>query len=129
MSYIPKYIMKRMFTQDCVKKVAGGLEISMLNVISPLGIDDIPLDAQNHIKVSVDGKELSADQKSQIKFLVQDKTFTVAKAKEFEGVIIPVGGTIKVFLPIDLEKGTEHDFEVIIMTNNPFQIQFRHSIS
>jgi hypothetical protein len=31
---------------------------------------------------------------------VEGKTYSVSKAKEFQGVIIPVGGTVKVFLPV-----------------------------
>lgn len=131
MSYIPKYILKRMFPANCVKKVADGVEIEMINVISPLSIDDgVPDSAENHIKVSVDGKELTNEQKKQIKFIVGDRTFLVTKATEFQGVLIPVGGSVKVFLPVTgLNLGEEHEFEVIIQTNNPFQLKFSRPIS
>ena len=120
-----------MFPPNCVKIVDNGVEIEMINVISPLSIDDgVPESAENYLKVSVDDKELSAEQKKQIKFIVGDQTFLVTKAKEFEGVVIPVGGSVKVFLPVTgLKVGEEHEFEVIIQTNNPFQLKFSRPIS
>jgi hypothetical protein len=124
MSFIPKYILKRMFPDGCAKVVSGGVEITMVNVLSPLGIDDgIPESAENHIDVSIDGKPLNAELKKQITLTVEGKTFSVSKAKEFQGVIIPVGGTIKVFLPVEVEPGKEHDFDITIKTDNPFHIK------
>jgi hypothetical protein len=124
MSFIPKYILKRMFPDGCAKNITGGVEITMVNVISPLGIDDgVPESAENHIDVLIDGKPLGPDLKKKITLTVEGKTYMISKAKEFQGVIIPVGGMVKVFLPIALEKGKEHDFDITIKTDNPFHIK------
>jgi hypothetical protein len=42
MSYIPKYILKRMLPADCVKSIEDGIEITFLNVLSPITIEQIP---------------------------------------------------------------------------------------
>lgn len=61
MSYIPKYILKRMFAKDAVKKVAGGLEITMTSVISPFSVDELPEDAENYIEALIDGKPIKKE--------------------------------------------------------------------
>ncbi len=130
MSYIPKYILKRMFKKDCVKKVEDGVEIEMINVISPLSIEDgIPEDPWNSVDIRVDGKNLDVEAKKQATISVEDNTYSVAKAKEFEGVVIPVGEKVKLFLPVEgIEAGEEHEFEVVIQTDNPFQIKVKREV-
>ena len=129
MSYIPKYILKRMFPKDCIKTVEGGAEINMINVISPLSIDDgIPENAENHIGFILDGKVIGPELKKKITFTIGDKTFSVANAKEFEGVVIPVGGAIKIFLPTDVKTGEEHEFDITIQTDTPFHIKVKRII-
>lgn len=124
MSYIPKYILKRMFPKDCVKKVEGGVKINMVNVISPLSIDDgIPDNAEEHIDVMIDGEIIGPEKKKEMTISVDDKTYSVDKAKEFEGVVIPVGGQVEVFLPVDLSAGDKHQFDITIQTDNPFHIK------
>jgi hypothetical protein len=131
MSYIPKYILKRMFPKDCVKAADNGVTVSMVNVISPLSIDDgIPDDAENHVDVNIDGKALDAETKKKLSFTIDGTTYTIAKAIDFQGVVIPVGGKIEVFLPgSDLKAGEEHEFEIIIKTDNPFQLKFKRTIN
>ncbi|MBD3186580.1 hypothetical protein GF325_07125 [Candidatus Bathyarchaeota archaeon] len=131
MSYIPKYIMKRMFPKDAVKKINGGLEITMINVISPLSVDEVPDDVENYIEASIDGKPVDKEAlKENLKITVdEDKSFTYKNAKEFAGYVIPVGGKIKIFVPVeDIEPGKEHEFEIIIKTDNPFQLSFTRKV-
>jgi hypothetical protein len=120
-----------MFPKDAVKAVKGGLEVKMINVISPLSIDEgIPESGvENLVNFIVDGKDLDPELKKQISFTIEDQTFTVAKAKEFEGVVIPVGGHVRAFLPATgYNAGEEHEFELIIQTDNPFQLKFKRII-
>ena len=132
MSYIPKYILKRMFPKDAVKKVeGGGVEITMVNVISPLSVDEVPEDVENYIDGAIDGKAIDkAAMKEKLRFTVNDeKTFTYANAQEFAGYVIPVGGKIKIFLPVtDIEAGEEHEFEIKIATDNPFELSFKRTV-
>ncbi|MHA1820680.1 MAG: hypothetical protein ACTSU2_05830 [Promethearchaeota archaeon] len=130
MSYIPKYILKRMFPKDCVKKVDNGVEIKMINVISPLSIDEgIPDDPWNYIDAIIDGKPLDEDKKKKITLKFEGKEYVVEKAKEFEGVVIPVGGSVIIFIPIELSQGEEHDFDITIKTDNPFHIKIKRAVN
>nr|MDO8110372.1 hypothetical protein [Candidatus Sigynarchaeota archaeon] len=128
MSYIPKYILKRMFPDDSFKKVAGGIEVTMVNVISPLSVDEVPADVENYIDAKIDGKPLSAADKKKIKIVTGGKTFTIANAKTFAGVVIPVGDKIVVFVPSTLEKGSEHEISIIIKTEHPFELTVKRKI-
>ena len=131
MSYIPKYILKRMVPKDAVKKVENGIEIHMVNVISPLSIDDgIPDDAENHVNFKVNGEDLSPELKKQITFTLEGgDSYSIENAKEFEGVVIPVGGKLVISAPVtNVEAGETHEFEVVIHTDNPFQVKIKREV-
>jgi hypothetical protein len=42
MSYVPKYVLKRMVPKDAVKLVGGNIEISMINLIMDIPVSEIP---------------------------------------------------------------------------------------
>ena len=129
MSYIPKYILKRMFADDAVKNVPGGIEVTMTNVISPLSVDEVPDDVENYIDLSVDGKALPSDKKKDIRISFGGKSFSIANAREFAGVVIPVGEKVAIFAPVTgLDAGSEHEFALTIKTDSPFQLAFSRSV-
>jgi hypothetical protein len=128
MSYIPKYILKRMIPKDAVKAVPGGVEITAVNVISPISIDEIPDNLLDYLEVEVDGTALSMDKKKELKVILDDKEYNPANAKELMGHTIAVGSTIKIFAPIVLEKGTTHKVNVLIKTNNPINVEVEREI-
>ncbi|MEX2683732.1 MAG: hypothetical protein Q6373_019310 [Candidatus Sigynarchaeota archaeon] len=121
-SYIPKYILKRMFPEDSFKAVEGGLEITMVNVISPLSVDEVPDDVENYLEATINGIKLSNEDKKKIKIITSQKTFTLANAKEFAGVVIPVGDKLKVFLPGKFAVGDEPEIGILIKTEHPFEL-------
>lgn len=122
MSYIPKYIMKRMFPEDAFKAVAGGLEVTMVNVISPLSVDEVPDDVENYLEATVNGVKISDADKKKIKIITSQKTFMLSNAKEFAGVVLPVGEKLKVFLPGKFAKGDEPEVSITIKTEHPFEL-------
>ncbi|HME56189.1 MAG TPA: hypothetical protein VKM55_28560 [Candidatus Lokiarchaeia archaeon] len=128
MSYIPKYILKRMFPDDSFKKVENGIEVTMINVLSPLSVDEVPDDVMNYLEASIDGTPVADEDKEKIEITTGGNTYTIANAKEFAGVVIPVGGTIKVFIPCDLEEGSEHEFGINIKTEHPFLLNVKRTI-
>jgi hypothetical protein len=130
MSYIPKYILKRMFAEDAIKKTDTGLEITMLNVISPLSVDEIPDDVENYIEIKIDGEALDTEIIKGVSLTVVGNTYTMDNIKDFVGVVIPVGETIVLNVPVTtVEVGEEHEFEVTIKTQHPFQIQVKKTIA
>jgi hypothetical protein len=129
MSYIPKYILKRMIPQDAVKAVKGGIEMTIVNVISPISIDEMPENVLDYIGAKIDSAELSKDVLKGIKLSTAEKTFSLANIKELVGVTVPVGATIKIFLPAtNLKKGETHTIDVTIKTNNPINIAAERTI-
>jgi hypothetical protein len=128
MSYIPKYILKRMIPKDAVKAVDGGIEISAINVISPIGIDEIPDNITDYLEVEVDGVKVSDAQKKAIKVILNEKAYTIDNAKNLVGMTIAVGESIKIFAPVVLEKGSTHKVNVIIKTNNPINVEVEREV-
>jgi hypothetical protein len=129
MSYIPKYILKRMLPADCCKAVAGGVEITMVNVISPISIDEVPDNVLDYVDVKVDGKALDTATKSKVAIEFEGQKYTLGNAKAVAGKTIPVGGTLKVFAPVSgLKKGETHKVEVIIKLDNPIQIEVERTL-
>ena len=55
MSYVPKYVLKRMIPQDGLKSVSGGIDITMHNLIATIPADQIPGDPLDLINVKVNG--------------------------------------------------------------------------
>ena len=124
MSYIPKYILKRMLPKDCVKAIEGGIEISLLNVISPITIEEIPDNAVEYLDVIIDGNAVGTDVKEKLEIDVEGETVTLANLKNFVGRTLPVGGKMIVKIPLSgLNSGEEHEFNITIKTDNPFNIK------
>ncbi len=111
-----------MFPEDAFKAVAGGLEVTMVNVISPLSVDEVPDDVTNYIEATVNGVNISDADKKKIKIITSNKTFSMTNAKEFAGVVIAVGEKLKVFIPGKFAKGDEPEVGITIKTEHPFEL-------
>ena len=115
--YIPKYIIKRMFPKDCAKKVEGGVEITMMNIISPIKVTEegLPEDIESYINAKIDGKPISDEVKKGIALTILDKKYDLNNFQELAGVTIPVGSPIKIFAPYtEVEVGEEHEVDIDI---------------
>jgi hypothetical protein len=134
MSYIPKYILKRMIPEDSFFNTTKGkaakpthMGLYIVNVISPLSIPaEIPSDPKELAKLagvddlsklinfSIDGKEIGFDiNKLVLKF--EDKIVTLKNLKDAAGVTLPVGG--KLFLMYEMPGGLaagEHEIVIKI---------------
>ncbi|MFX0101759.1 MAG: hypothetical protein ACFFCS_19500 [Candidatus Hodarchaeota archaeon] len=113
MSYIPKYILKRMVPKDAfmnIDKSGDGkpdaFGFYIVNVISPLAIPaEIPSspeelaklagvdDLNSLLSILVDGEELDFDF-NKLELRYEDKGVTFATLADAAGVTIPVGGKI-----------------------------------
>ncbi len=120
MSYIPKYILKRMVPMDAVKATDNGFVIEVTNVISPLSVDEIPDDLSNLISFKVDGKDLPVED---FKLKHEDLIVDIKNPQGALGATIPVGGKIEIIYEGGkIEAGT-HEFEVNIQADNPISIK------
>jgi hypothetical protein len=135
MSYIPKYILKRMFPPDSFKIVPGGLEVYMINVLTPLSVDNVPeTGVEQYVEFNIDGNKISDDLKKKSIVTInydtpEAKSLTIKEAKSIENVIMPVGSKLKLFVPItNVKKGEEHTFDILIKTVHPFNVQVTRTI-
>ncbi|MBD3350778.1 MAG: hypothetical protein GF364_04745 [Candidatus Lokiarchaeota archaeon] len=129
MSYIPKYILKRMLPKDCIKAVDDGVEITFLNVISPIAIEEIPDNPLDYIEFIVDGKAIPDDVVKNVKISMDDEVATIDNLKQYIGRTIPVGGKLIINLPLaDVSAGEEHEFDITLKTDNPFNIKVKRKI-
>jgi hypothetical protein len=128
MSYIPKYILKRMLPKDCVTLEGDLIKVAMTNVISPISIDEIPDDVLNYLELKVDDKVV--EDLSGLKILWEDKEFTLANIADAVGETLPVGGKMTLVLPnsVGVAKGEKHDIEVIIKADNPINIKVSREV-
>lgn len=122
MSYIPKYILKRMLTKDCLKLEGDMIVIEVINVISPISIDEIPEDVLNYLEVKVDGNVLP--DLSGLRLSAQGKEFSLSNIKEAVGLTLPVGEKLIIKMPNTpgVKKGETHTVDVTIKANNPISI-------
>lgn len=114
MSYIPKYILKRMIPEDSFFNTCKTgsqpthFGFYIVNVISPLSIPaEIPSDPKELAKLagvddlsklinlSVDGKEMAFDI-NKLVLRYEDKEVTLKNLKDAAGVTIPVGGKLAI---------------------------------
>ena len=124
MSYIPKYILKRMFPADCIKKVEGGIEITMVNVISPITAKDLPDDVSDFIVAKIDGNQIPADIIRGLVVTTNGNKYDASNLKELNGQTLPIGGSLTFFVPYeDVQSGEEHEIDLDIKETN-FQFTF-----
>lgn len=137
--YIPKYILKRMVPRDAVKAVEGGVEITFVNVISPLVLEELPDDVQEkiheYLEVTIDGDPLPVEQLNEATVEVvsgdddEAKKFAVANIQEADGFTLPVGGRLLIYLPVpDVAAGETHEIGITIQTINPFHLKVSREI-
>ncbi len=122
MSYIPKYIIKRMFPSDCIKLKGNGVEITYNNIIAPMQVEKIPASEAYLARFTnkIDGTVVPMDVMKKAKITVNGKVYASTNIKAMEGQVIPAGGTILIFVPVTefagkkVSKGEEHEFHVVI---------------
>jgi hypothetical protein len=130
MSYIPKYIIKRIFPQDCLKKVAGGVEITMVNVMSPIKTKDLPSDVTKFIHAKIDGKPVPEKVIAGLVIKSSDgKKYDTKNLKELSNQVLPVGGKWTFFIPYtDVKVGEEHEIAIDVKETK-FQFTFSRVVS
>ncbi len=134
MSYIPKYILKRMVPDNAVKVVANNIEITIVNVISPLTIEDIPEgDLAQYVDIALDGKWYEGlakqDFVNKIELRYEDKAVTLKNVRQFSGLTLPVGAQIKLVVPNPGWKaGETHTVTVKVNLDNPIEISAERKV-
>lgn len=97
MSYVPKYVLKRMVPEDAMKKVPGGGELTLINMVANVPVDQIPGDPADIIGIKLNDKELTKDEISKIEVYVDDKKYMFNDLKDAGS--IAVNTKLKFFMP------------------------------
>ncbi len=127
MSYVPKYVLKRMVAQDGLKKVEGGVQLLLVNVIMPIPLDQVPGEVLDFLTLKVNGKELSKDEMSKVQINWEDKEYTFMNIKD--ALTIPVGAQVKFFLPTtEVTVGQNVKIEILIPAVN-VNIEFERVVA
>ncbi len=117
MSYVPKYVLKRMVAQDGLKKVEGGVQLTLVNVIMPLPLDQVPGEVLDFLTLKVNGRELTKDEMAKVQIDWEGKNFTFMNIKD--ALTIPVGAQIKFFLPTtEVDVGQNVKIEILVPAVN-----------
>lgn len=113
-----------MFPQDCIKKVEGGIELTMVNVISPITAKDLPENVADFISAKVDGNDIPGEIIQGLVVTVNGNKYDASSLKQLDGQTLPIGGTLTFFIPYeDIQAGDEHELSLDIKETK-FQFTF-----
>ena len=118
-----------MLPKTCVSIEGDMIKVAMVNVISPISIDEIPDNVLDYISLKIDDKEVK--DLSGLKILWEDKEFTMENISDAIGITLPVGGKMTLFFPnkeIGAVSGEERTIEGVIKEDNPINIKFKRTI-
>lgn len=117
MSYVPKYILKRMVAPDAIKKTEDGGSLTIVNMIMPLSADLAPTGKPlDFINVKINGQELTRAEMEAIEIHLDENTYTFDTLHEAD--TIAVGQTVTFQLHSDkfagLNVGDECTIEILV---------------
>lgn len=119
MSYVPKYILKRMVSKDAVKLVGENIEISMINLIMDIPTSEIPNYVGNLLEkmdILVDGEVVVGidfpDVAAKTRLYVDDKEYTFENLAD--SGVIPTNAKLRFVVPNvkGLKVGETHKFGI-----------------
>ena len=104
MSYIPKYITKRLIPSDSVKLEGNSIKVKFINVISPINVEGAPNNIKDFIELKIDGELVYSKDKNTLGADVlieyKGKTFTLDNLKQLgENGIIATGDSLSIVAP------------------------------
>ncbi|MHA1697316.1 MAG: hypothetical protein ACTSWN_00585 [Promethearchaeota archaeon] len=126
MSYVPKYVLKRMIKQDALKKVEGGVEFTMINLVATIPVDQIPGSPLDILEIKINGEQLSREEMEKI--VVEFNEQKVKLPNIMDVGVIPVNSVIKFFLPVEkYNAGDEIKVEIDVPIVN-VHVEFTRTI-
>jgi hypothetical protein len=119
-----------MLPKTCVKAIDGGVELTFVNVLSPIEIGtEFPDDYMDYLSGTIDGKPVSKDTIAKVEVTYEGKKFAITDSKAIQGQLIKVGGTLQIFIPgIDVKAGEEHEFSITIKEDTRFSFTVKRIV-
>jgi len=110
---------------DCLKKVEDGIELTMVNVISPIAAKDLPENVSDFISVKVDGNPIPSEVIQGLVVTANGTKYDTSNLKDLNGQVLPVGSSLTFFVPYEgVEAGEEHELDLDIK-----ETKFQFSLS
>ncbi len=126
MSYIPKYILKRMIPADAVSNTEDGWKVAITNVISPLSVDEVPDNVGDLFKITVDDKEID---KKYLALAYENTVVTFENPKAAIGVTVPVGGVLELRCKGQKLAPGSHSFKLQVAAGGDMSIEFERDVA
>lgn len=100
-----------------------------MNIVSAIEItDQVPDNALDYVNADLDGKPVPKDVIANVKIRFEDGEFLITDTRKAKGKILPVGGVLRIFVPVELKVGEEHTFEIKLKEETRFNIQVTRTI-
>jgi hypothetical protein len=129
MSYIPKYVLKRMIPADAIKLVGDFLEITFINILTPVQIKTLPANYLDYISFIVDGTPLDQSIMEQVIFTLEDKEIPLSNPFAANNLLVPVGAKLFIKVPNPgFQQGETHKIDVKIADYQRFNFSVERTI-
>src|SRR6056297_30509 len=130
MSYIPKYILKRLVPKNAVKLDGDQISVEVTNVVSPIPIGDLPGSLKDVLLLTVDGDVVFSPEKQEladdVELYWEGEQYDLDSIKEAGGGTLPVGGKLIVKVPNKwgFASGEEHKLKIEVQIDSPIELEF-----
>ena len=135
MSYVPKYVLKRLIPEKAVKLVGGDIQVEMVNVLTPIPFSMIPGEFVDLVEIKVDDKVVVDSSKPEVaekaKIIWNGKDYALKNIKEVADGTLPVGDKMTIVIPniFGFKVGETHTMELTVKIDSPINIKFERTIS
>ncbi|OLS14581.1 MAG: hypothetical protein RBG13Loki_1772 [Promethearchaeota archaeon CR_4] len=136
MNSFPQYLLRRLIPPDAVRLVGGKIEVTVINVLMPVTIEHFPdEDFARYVDIVVDGVPLQGEQKRDFSYQLEahfeNNVINVTRAKEHDGLVIPLGGVVKLIAPNiwHWNVGETHTIYVRIYDDPPIEVTVECKVS
>jgi hypothetical protein len=134
MSYVPKYVLKRLIPADAVKLEKNVLKVKVVNILMPLPLSEIPGNFLDILEVKLDGEIVLNRTKpelfSKASIIHNDQTYPLKDIKNINGGVMPVGDIFYIVFPNfrNFKVGDTHKIEFNINIASGVSIEFERTI-
>jgi hypothetical protein len=129
MSFIPKYVLKRVFPVDSVKLIDDNLEVTFINILSPVQIKTLPPNCADYMEIKVDGNPLDKSILEQMVFRFDEKEILLSDPSAANNLLVPEGTIIKITIPNPgVQQGETHKIDIKIADYQKFRFSIERVI-
>lgn len=135
MSYIPKYIHKRLIPEESFKLDGDFIKIEVINVIMPIPFGEIPEDFINILEVRFDGETIidATKPENYEKALIiwNNKNYPLSKIREVGDGLLPLGDKFILAFPNikNWKKGETHELHLRIQIANGIELKLERKLN